>query len=77
MRFFQNINGIKDPHTYQDTIIGGEITNEQKIHHYLGLNKYASYQKGFTVFSTLGNQENANSNYIYLYNHKRNNFDTR
>jgi hypothetical protein len=72
MRFFQNINGIKDPHTYQDTIIGGEITNEQKIHHYLGLNKYASYQKGFTVFSTLGNQENANSNYIYLYNHKRN-----
>lgn len=70
--FFNKIHGVNDPHTYQTTILGQTIPTDEKLHHYLGLNSFGYYRGGYTVFSTLGNTENNNSNYLYLFNHRTN-----
>lgn len=75
--FFAKLNGLNDPHTYQSTTIGAEITTNGSIHHYLGVSPSqdspaAYYQNGYTVFGMMGNVESLHSSYIYLFNHRTN-----
>lgn len=75
--FWRTINGINDPHEYQNTVIGQEITNNENISLYLGVSGYqnsptAFYRGGYTVFAMMGNIETDHKTYMYLFNHRTN-----
>lgn len=70
-RFYRDINGAKDPHTYQETVIGQEINTDDSLNLYLSpAGMY--YKNNFTLFSMMGNIESDYKQYMYLYNHKIN-----
>lgn len=76
-RFYRNINGVPDPHEYQETILGQEISQDDSLHLYLSVasvtrNPAAWFRQGFTAFSQMGNIESQYKQWMYLYNHKNN-----
>lgn len=70
-RFYRNINGVPDPHEYQETILGQEISQDNSLHLYVGSGS-AYYRGGFTALSMMGNIESDHKQWMYLYNHKTN-----
>lgn len=75
--FYANIAEKKDPHTYQNTILGNVITTIDNIHLYIGISgtqvsPFAYYKSGFTAFGMMGNIESQHTTFMYLYNHKIN-----
>lgn len=75
--FWNIVNSNVDPHTYQDTVIGQEITTNNNINLYLGVSGYqgapAMHQKGhYSVFAFMGTIENNYTTSMYVFNHKIN-----
>lgn len=73
--FWNKINGTPDPHTYQSTVTGQEVTNSENIHLYSGLSgaqnsPVAYYKNNYTLFGMMGNIETNHKTYMYLYNHR-------
>lgn len=70
-----------DNNSYQSTVLGAEIENNDMINHYLGLapaqqSPAAFYRNGYTVFGTMANIENNYETTMYLYNHSINKVST-
>lgn len=80
--FFSHIVANNDPHTYQTTILGQEISTDEDAHLYIGiigmqLSPASYYRGGYSVFSLMGNIENNHATYLYLFNHRTNQITMR